>query len=348
MDTRAATEQWLVRALSASRVEVVGDIDRPASGFSAETVIFDALVDGAPRRLVLRKECPGPAVYPTQAPGLDIEVAIQYRAMQAVAAASDVPLAPLVGYEPDPSVLGAPFYVMGFIAGQVPVENPPYLSTGFFVDATPEQRRRMVDDGLRVLARINAVDWRAAGLDCLVPAGDAPSTARQLDLWTDFANRELRGRHHPALEEAVEWLDANQPDERPPSLCWGDARLGNIIWDDFRCACVTDWEAVSIAPSEVDLGWWLMFDRWSHEMAGGARLAGEPTPAEQRARYGELTGRDVGDTFFYEVFAAMRYAAIVVRVMNRGVDRNELPPDQTIWLDNPVTTCLAGYLAERR
>jgi hypothetical protein len=32
--------------------------------------------------------------------------------------------------------------------------------------------------------------------------------------------------------------------------------------------------------------------------------------------------------------------------MNRMVARGHLPPDQTIWLDNPSTVCLAQMLAE--
>jgi len=131
-----------------------------------------------------------------------------------------------------------------------------------------------------------------------------------------------------------------------PCCAWGDARLGNIIWSDDRAACVTDFEAASIAPPEVDLGWWLMFDRWCHETYGAARLPGELTRDEQRAGYVSLSGREVGDTSWYEVFAAARYTAIVVRVMNRAVARGEMAADQTIWLDNPATTCLVAMMEE--
>jgi hypothetical protein len=40
----------------------------------------------------------------------------------------------------------------------------------------------------------------------------------------------------------------------------------------------------------------------------------------------------------------MRYAAIVVRIMNRWVDRGDLPADQMIWLQNPAADCLADLL----
>jgi hypothetical protein len=46
------------------------------------------------------------------------------------------------------------------------------------------------------------------------------------------------------------------------------------------------------------------------------------------------------------VFAAARYSAIVVRVMNRMVARGQLPPEQTIWLENPASACLSQMLKE--
>jgi aminoglycoside phosphotransferase (APT) family kinase protein len=119
-----------------------------------------------------------------------------------------------------------------------------------------------------------------------------------------------------------------------------------MIWQGFRCACVTDFENVAIAEPELDLGWWLMFDRWSHECFGAPRLPGEPTREEQRAWYARCAGTPIPDTYWHEVFAAARYCAIVVRVMNRSVARGELPAEQRIWLENPATTCLEQLLAE--
>jgi aminoglycoside phosphotransferase (APT) family kinase protein len=119
-----------------------------------------------------------------------------------------------------------------------------------------------------------------------------------------------------------------------------------MIWRDFRCVCVTDWEAAAIAPPELDLGWWLMFDRTCHEVVGAPRLEGEPTRGEQRDLYAAAAGRDVGDTHLHELFAATRYAAIVVRVMNRAVARGHMAADHTVWLDNPAATALAQILEQ--
>jgi aminoglycoside phosphotransferase (APT) family kinase protein len=206
----------------------------------------------------------------------------------------------------------------------------------------------MIDDGLRVLAAVHATDWRAAGLAWLVAPDTEPTITTQLDLWETYARHELAGRMHPPLDRAIAWLREHLPPGSEPVLAWGDPRPGNIIWRDARAVCATDFEAAAIAPREHDLGWWLMFDRWSHETYEAPRLEGEPTREEQRAIYERHAGVTVEDPFPFELFAAARYAAIVVRVMNRLVDRGDMPADQTIWFDNPATTCLEQLLAELR
>ena len=349
-DLRAPLERWLTSHLAGADAVSVGEIARLGGGYSAETWIVPARVRrGATEReerYVLRRETPEPSVYPQQAPGLDVEIEIQWRAMAGLARAAKLPLAPLVGFERDASVLGAPFFVMGFVEGQVPSVSPPYTREGFFAEAGPEERRRMLEDGLSVLARIHAVDWRAAGFDWLVASGTTPGVRAQLALWERYAERELAGRVHPVLAHGLAWLHAHEPPAARLALSWGDSRPGNMIWRDFRCVCLTDFENVAIAEPELDLGWWLMFDRWSHECFGAPRLPGEPTRDEQRAFYARCAGRPVPDTRWHEVFAAARYCAIVVRVMNRSVARGELPADQKIWLENPATTCLAQLLGE--
>jgi aminoglycoside phosphotransferase (APT) family kinase protein len=348
--TRAALEAWL-RGRTGDDDVTVGEFGKPKSGFSAETLIFDVhgARDGS-ERLVLRKEVPDPAVYPQQVPGLDVEIDIQYRVMRALDRAASgspgvvAPVAPLVGYEPDATVLGSPFFVMRYVAGDVPTESPPYTETGFFVDASPADRRRMIDNGLRALAAVHRIDWRNAGLEWLVAPGSTPGTRYQLALWEDYARRELGDRTHPLLDTALTWLHEHLPAGETAGFSWGDPRPGNIIWQDFEVACLTDFEAASITVPEHDLGWWLMFDRTMHP--DGSRLPGDPSRDEQRAMYEEHAGRTVGDTTFHEIFAATRYTAIVVRVMNRLEGRGQLPSDHTIWRDNPASTCLAEMLAE--
>ncbi len=347
-----ALAPWLAdRLVGVERVTVSG-IGAPKSGYSAETIVVDTEVvrradqAATEQRFVVRIESPDPAVYPVQAPGLDIEIEVQWRAMSAVSTHSTVPIAPLIGYEPDPSVIGAPFFVMGHVDGEVPIESPIYTTEGFFFDAAPADRRRMVSNGLGVLAQVHGIDLDLAGLEWLDVAGEPPGSERQLRLWHEYAQRELDGRTHPVLDRGFAWLHDNVPATSPVGVSWGDGRLGNIIWRELEPVCVTDFEAVSLAPPEHDLGWWLLFDRWSHEAMDAPRLDGEPTRDEQREIYYEALGRDLGDSTWHEVFAAARYSAIVVRVMNRMVDRGQMPVEATYWLENHAVACLDMLLPD--
>ncbi len=347
-----AIEAWLAPRLEADTV-TLGDTRRPSGqGFSAETIMTTAECrrsgERTEERLVLRVESPDPAIYPPQADEDMPEIEIQHRVMTALATSSPVPVAPLVGYEADPAVAGTPFFVMRFVDGVVPIESPPYTTEGFFTEATPEQRGRLVADGLRELGALHAVDWQAAGLRWLVPAGVEPGTPAQLALWEGYGEQELRGRDHPRLAEAWAWLRRELPADRSIGLCWGDPRPGNIIWRDFRVACTTDFEAACIAAPEQDLAWWLMFDRTTHELSGTGHLPGEPDRDEQRRLYFEQSGREPVDTTAHEIFAAARYCVIVVRVMNRLEARGHLPADSVIWRDNPASACLDMLLDERR
>jgi len=341
--------EWLRPRLGATgRVEASGMGGPAAIGYSAETTIFRAAHDTkngrVERRFVLRSEVPEPAIYPAQAPGVEIDIEIQQRVMQAVRRGSAVPVAPILGYEPDPSVIGTPFFVMDFVEGDVPAVQPPYTASGFFADATPEHRTRMITSGLGVLAEIHRIDWRAAGLQWLLPSGEQPTLARQLDLWERSGRGALGDRRHELLEKAAERLRRQLPKGTAPVLCWGDARPGNIIWRDWQCVSVTDWEAASIAPPESDVGWWLMFDRTMHEGSGVGRLPGDLTREEQLAIYEEAAGRRVEDLLLHEIFAAYRYCIIVVQIANRLVKKGILPADNTFWSDNPIANTLRDLM----
>ncbi len=198
---------WLAARLAdVDTVELVG-MRRASSGFSADTVMLDTRVtrggETAAERYVLRTESPDPPIYPVQVPGWAVEIELQYRVMEALARHAAVPVAPMIGYEADPTVLGTQFFVMGYVDGQVPVEDPPYTTTGFFLDLSPAARRQMIETGLATLARVHEVDWRAAGLDWLVPPGVTPGVETQLALWEQYALDRAAGPKAPAGRPCV-------------------------------------------------------------------------------------------------------------------------------------------------
>ena len=348
---RPALEQWITSRYPERADATVTSIDIPVStGFSNETVIFDASwTEGGTEcsdRFVARIEPAAGALFPAQSSRCGVSVEVQYRAMQAVARHSSAPVPELLGYESDPAVIGAPFFVMGYTEGRVPADQPRYSQEGFLVDeATPAQRLRMVATGLEAMAQIHSIDWREAGLDWLDARGAGqPATRTQIELYRASTARELAGREHPVLRAALDWLIANDPGDDRIGLSWGDSRLGNILWQDYRPAAVLDWEACALLPNEADLGWWLMFDRMSFDDIGAARMEGFPTREEMISLYEQASGREVRAPHYWEVFGVTRFCAIFIGLGDRMADSGLIPPDMNPAVHNMVTQALADLL----
>ena len=246
-----------------------------------------------------------------------------------------------------PEVLGAPFFVMGHVAGDVPGEDPPYTRSGFFVDAAPAQRSQLIAEGLRTLARVHETDVDDPGLAMLrTRGGPARCRTPARGVGGQTCGRGWRAGAPPCSKRRSRGCTTELPPETALVLSWGDSRPGNMIWQNFEVACITDFEGAAVGPRELDVGWWLMFDRWMHEGSGEARLAGEPGRSEQRTMYEQAAGVSIGDTTWYEIFSALRFAVTVVQVMNRWVARGAIPQDQTVWRDNPATAVLADLFEE--
>ncbi|GIR36901.1 MAG: hypothetical protein CM15mP49_22860 [Actinomycetota bacterium] len=143
----------------------------------------------------------------------------------------------------------------------------------------------------RSYGRYHHIDWEKADLHWLNPCEGTPTQQKQIEIYRSYVEKELAGREHPVMDYALDWLDHNNPNDERIGLSWGDARLGNIIWDNYTPAAVVDWEACSLCPTEADLGWWLMFDRMSFDDVDVERLSGYPTREEQAAYYAQVSGK---------------------------------------------------------
>jgi aminoglycoside phosphotransferase (APT) family kinase protein len=347
---RQALDAWMRRQHPELEDLHVHDLDMPsATGFSNETVFFSASWSDKnttrAQRYVARIEPEDGGIFPTQTPATAVSVKLQHRIMNAVAATGVAPIPPTLPFEGDLSVLGRPFFVMEYVPGAIPAEVPRYTLEGFLVDeATPAQRERMVQNGLENMAALHRLDWQELGLDWLDASGEGkPSLAGQLALYRDYTLRELAGREHPVMMHALDWLEANEP-ELPVGLSWGDARLGNMIWQDYRCAAILDWEAAALAPPETDIGWWVMFDRMSFDDMDAPRLEGFPTREEMVAYWEDLTGRRVSDIRYWEIFGAMRFCAIFIKLGDRFVRAGLAPAESNVAIQNLVSDALARLL----
>ncbi|WP_320671851.1 phosphotransferase family protein [Patulibacter defluvii] len=347
-DPAVAAEQltaWLGRVLpDAGEIEVTDLVVPQSSGLSNETILFDAgwTVAGErhQQRFVARVAPAGEGVFRTY------DLAKEFRILRALGEQPGVPVPRVWWLEEDPSVLGAAFLVMSRVDGRVPSDDPPFTASGWVLDLAPEQRGRLHDNALRALAAIHAVDWRAIGLGDLAPAAGVSALDHDIAQWRATFDWARAGDENPTVEAAFRWIAEHRPaDEGEAVLNWGDARVGNVLFgDDLEAAAVLDWEMVTVGPRELELGWWLFLQRHHTEGIGVPRPEGWPTREQVIARYEELTGHEVREIDFYEVWAATRLASIMHRAGNMMIAAGLLPPDAPMRTNNPASQLLARLI----
>jgi aminoglycoside phosphotransferase (APT) family kinase protein len=354
---RESLDTWMRTQMPQTGNLRVHDVDMPrATGFSNETVFFSTTSTTSKKagieetkKWVARIEPADGGLFPEQTRECAISCEVQHRIMTTVSDSGAVPIPEMLPFEKDLSVLGRGFFVMEFIEGVIPADVPRYTQAGFLVDeATPADRERMVRDACETMATLAGLDWKKLGLDWLDVKGRGdPTLQDQLQLYRDYCDHALRDRDHSIIRASLDWLDANAPD-LPTGISWGDSRLGNIIWQDYRCASVCDWEAISLCPPEADIGWFVMFDRMSHEDFDTPRLEGFPTRDEQVSIWEAKSGRQVADTIdYWEIFGAMRFDAIMIKLGDRMVRAGIVPESVNMSVNNGTTEAL-GRLLERQ
>ena len=236
---------------------------------------------------------------------------------------------------------------MDHVDGLVPPDNLPYTMEGWVVDATPERAGTDVVDRARGHGRRSTGPTGAASASTgwAIRAAAGPGLDQQLAYYREFLDWSAKGRPQPVTEAAWEWLVANRPDEDGDVvLCWGDSRVGNIIWDDFAPVAVLDWEMATLGQPELDLGWWLYFDRQFTEGLNVPRPPGFPTHEATVERYAELVGRPVRNLDYYEIFSGFRFAVIMCRLTDLLVESGQLPEDTDMGTNNLATQFTAQLL----
>jgi len=263
------------------------------------------------------------------------DLATQFEVISQVAARSDVPVPAVRWYEPDERVLGTPFFVMDQVDGRIPLDNPPYVFTGWLLDATASELTRLQQASVRVLAGLHSIAEPATTFPALRPPGGTDSLRWHAGQQRDYYRWALAGDGFrvPIIERSLDWLAAHWPHDRGPDvLSWGDSRIGNIIYQGFEPAAVLDWEMAALGPRELDVSWFIFLHRFFQDIAQFFGLPGLPRflrRSEVEHCYQELTGYQLRDMDFYLTYAALRHAIVMGRIKRRMIHfgEDEVPPD---------------------
>ncbi|MCZ7530250.1 MAG: phosphotransferase family protein [Acidimicrobiia bacterium] len=327
----ARLSEWLGSLIDGGPPAVSIEPTSDATGISSETILFDmAPTDGRPsERLVARMEPDDPVpVFPSY----DME--LQFRCLEVVQEHTSVPVPRPRWYEPDESVLGAPFFVMDRVEGRVPPDLPPYTFEGWLRDATPADQARLWMSSIDVLAGIHTLNPRDHDLSFLERGGTGDDDIdKYLDRERAYFQWAADVERYPTIAAAFEWLVENRPASPGPSVMnWGDARIGNIMFRDFEPVGVFDWELAALGPREADVGWSLFLHTFFMEVAEMLDIDPGiefPDRDETIAYYEKTTGVTLRDMEWYEAFAGYRFAAIITRTDARTIasGESEAPDD---------------------
>ena len=218
----------------------VGTLEPLPGGISSLTFAAELSATGdADGRVVVKVAPPG------LAPVRNRDVLRQARVIAAVHDAPGVLVPEVLVSDDGPP----PFFVMEFVPGQA------YEPKWDVSDAppTPEVVRARVHATARMLARLQAIDPAAVGIE-----DPGLVLSEEVERWAALyatAGDDLRV-NEPELRDA---LSARFPAGMAPRILHGDYRLGNIQFDGGRPAAIIDWEIWSVGDPRTDLAWLMAF-----------------------------------------------------------------------------------------
>jgi aminoglycoside phosphotransferase (APT) family kinase protein len=349
----AALQTWLAGRLGASAGLTVRGARTPvATGLSSTSVLFEADWTEAGDRqhgAYVARLAPGADAVPVF-PHYDL--AAQFELIRQVSARSAVPVPKLRWNEPDGGPVGSPFFVMDQVPGRIPLDNPPYVFTGWLLDAAPADRARLQRASVEVLAQVHGITDPGNAFPGLRPPDHRDALRHHLDQQWAYYHWALAddGLRIPIVERSLDWLIEHWPTERGPDvLCWGDARIGNVIYRDFTPVAVLDWEMAALGPRELDVAWFIFLHRFFQDIAQAFGLPGLPDflrRSEVEQQYQELAGQPLRDLDFYLVYAALRHAVVMARIKRRmihfGEDQAPADPDDYVMHRAALEELLAG------
>jgi aminoglycoside phosphotransferase (APT) family kinase protein len=291
------------------------------SGLSSECLFvevgFEARGKECRERLVAKLAPLGLGIFP------EYDLEAQWR-IQETLGRCGFPVPEQVGFEAEETWVGSTFIMMRETAGRIPRDMPPYCSVGWLCDESPNAQATVCLSATETLAELHRLDWRGLDLS-FVARPEGAGLVGELLWWDRYLQWASDGAPQRELSDVLAWCQENRPDPEPEAaLCWGDARIGNMIFgSDLRPRALLDWEMASLCPPELDLGFFLSVRAMMRDLTGAAdpELPGFPNRKATIAHYERRLGRAVQHLPWYEIFSMYRTGSIIVsmkRLLSRA------------------------------
>jgi len=232
---------------------------------------------------------------------------VEFRVMKAVAAYG-IPVPRMHWLETDGAWLDRPFFVMERIDGCETSPTKVLMDPRFFPG-----RDRLAGEFVDILARIHALDWRAAGLEFLgPPAGESDCALTEIEKWEAVVDRDAL-EPQPVLRAAFRWLRRSLPaPAQRIVLVHADYRTGNFLCTpEGEIKGVLDWEMTHLGDPLEDVAWACIRPwRW----LGDEKIGGLMDRGDFYRRYAEATSIEANEDAvrFWEVLGNVKLAAIFI------------------------------------
>ena len=225
----------------------------------------------------------------------------------------------------DPTVIGAPFYLMERRHGLIVRDALPAP-----LDDDLQARRRLSETVVDTLAALHAVDIHATNIVSIgKPEG---LVRRQVQGWAERWQRSKTGDLED-METVIGWLERHLPPESgsaAATIVHNDFKLDNLMLafeDPARVIGVLDWEMTTVGDPLIDVGlvltyWTMRGPQQGEQNRSLTAVTNGPgwfTREEIIERYKTKTGRDVSHIVFYEVFARFKVAVVIQQIYFRFV-----------------------------
>lgn len=271
----------------------------------------------------------------------------EYRVVAALADTA-VPVARAVALCTDESVLGAPFQIVEYVAGQVVRSRAELEALG-----DEQVIDGCVDALIQVLADLHGVDHSAVGLDDFgKPSGYLERQVRRwgsqwelVRLPDDDRDDDVQ-RLHSALGQSI-------PQRSRTSIVHGDYRIDNTILDaqdPSRVRAVVDWELSTLGDPLSDAALMCVYRDPSLDLILNAQAAWTspmlPVADELAHRYSLVSGQPLAHWNFYMSLAYFKLAIIAAGIDFRSRVSGSADVDAADRVGDTVAPLIARGLAQ--
>ncbi len=227
---------------------------------------------------------------------------------------TEVPVPKTYGLCEDADIIGTPFFVMDFLDGTV------YWDL-LLSEKSPQERMEIYANKNKVIAELHNVDYESVGLSDYGKPGNY--IARQVSRWTkQYLASETE--NIPAMNNLIDWLPPNIPDEDETSIVHGDYRLDNMVFcSNNNVMGVLDWELSTLGHPIADFNYHCISWKNIPQLADQkfCNKNGIPTEEEYRNMYSRYTGKKLDENWeFYTIFNIFKLAGILQGIMGRVRD----------------------------